>query len=73
MSLGATAQSAIARSLERILSSGVLRVRTCADQPPMASRNDKAEYQGFDIEVANSLAGSCGWPRSAAGLKPPHG
>ena len=53
---GAMAQTAIARSLEDIISSGVLRVGTYADQPPMASLNNAGQYEGFDIEVANHIA-----------------
>ncbi|MEQ8366522.1 MAG: transporter substrate-binding domain-containing protein, partial [Roseicyclus sp.] len=54
--LSAMTQAAIARSLEDILSSGVLRVGTYADQPPMAALNDAGEYEGFDIDVANHIA-----------------
>jgi len=46
-----------ARSLEEIISSGVLRVGTYADQPPMAALNNDGEYEGFDIDVANHIAG----------------
>ena len=57
VALGSMAQTAIARSLEDIIASGVLRVGTYADQPPMASLNNAGEYEGFDIEVANHIAG----------------
>jgi polar amino acid transport system substrate-binding protein len=49
-----------ARSLEEIIGSGVLRVGTYADQPPMASLNDAGAYEGFDIEVANHIASAMG-------------
>lgn len=49
-------QTAFARSLEEILSSGVLRVGTYADQPPIASLNDAGEYEGFDVDVARHIA-----------------
>jgi polar amino acid transport system substrate-binding protein len=55
--ISAMAQTAVARSLEEIIASGVLRVGTYADQPPMASLNNAGEYEGFDIEVANHIAG----------------
>lgn len=54
--LGITTQAASARSLEDIIASGVLRVGTYADQPPMASLNNAGEYEGFDIDVANHIA-----------------
>ena len=57
VALSSMAQTAIARSLEEIIASGVLRVGTYADQPPMASLNNAGEYEGFDIEVANHIAG----------------
>ena len=57
LALGAMAQTAIARSLEEIIASGVLRFGTYADQPPMAALNNAGEYEGFDIEVANHIAG----------------
>ena len=57
VALGSMAQTAIARTLEDIIASGVLRVGTYADQPPMASLNNAGEYEGFDIEVANHIAG----------------
>lgn len=56
MALGSMAQTAIARSLEEIIESGVLRVGTYADQPPMASLNNAGAYEGFDIDVANHIA-----------------
>ena len=56
LAFGAMAQTAIARSLEDIIASGVLRVGTYADQPPMASLNNAGQYEGFDIEVANHIA-----------------
>jgi polar amino acid transport system substrate-binding protein len=54
--LALIAPAASARSLEQIIASGVLRVGTYPDQPPMASLNDSGEFEGFDIDVANHIA-----------------
>lgn len=46
-----------ARSLADIEASGVLRVGTTGDYKPMSYLNkETGKYEGFDVEVANSLA-----------------
>lgn len=50
------ASAAQARSVEEIISSGVLRVGTYPDQPPLSSLNNAGEFEGFDVEIAKLLA-----------------
>lgn len=52
--------AAEARSLEEIISSGVLRVGTYPDQPPLSSLNSAGEFEGFDVEVGKLLAEQMG-------------
>jgi polar amino acid transport system substrate-binding protein len=56
LAVGAVSGAAEARSLEDILSSGVLRVGTYPDQPPLSSLNDSGAFEGFDVDVAAHIA-----------------
>ncbi|WP_027348729.1 transporter substrate-binding domain-containing protein [Halotalea alkalilenta] len=49
----------MARDLDAILDSGTLRVGTTGDYKPFTYR-DEGEYQGFDIEMAELMAGKMG-------------
>ena len=49
-----------AKSLDDILSDGVIRIGINPNFPNMSTRNDSGEWEGFDIEVGNSLAASIG-------------
>jgi polar amino acid transport system substrate-binding protein len=49
-----------ARSLEEIISSGVLRVGTYSDQPPLSALNDAGEFEGFDVEIGQMIAEQMG-------------
>src|SRR5262249_41708129 len=42
--------------LDRIKASGVMVMATDPGWPPLSWRNDKGEYQGFDIDVATEVA-----------------
>ena len=69
---------AAASVLSDIQSRGVLRVGTTGDYPPFTRRDSAGDYQGFDIDLAHSLAGALGvklefvptsWPTLAADFK----
>lgn len=45
-----------ARSLEEILSSGIVKVGVNPNYPPAALYNDKNELDGFDVDIAKKLA-----------------
>ncbi len=52
--------SAHAKSLDDILSDGVIRVGINPNFPNMSARNDAGEWEGFDIDVGNALASAIG-------------
>lgn len=52
--------AAEARSLDEILSEGVLRIGINPNFPNMSTRNDAGEWVGFDIDVGNALAEGLG-------------
>ena len=54
-----------AKSLDDILSDGVIRIGINPNFPNMSTRNDSGEWEGFDIEVGNALAASIGEKRNA--------
>ena len=56
LALGMTGAPVEARSLDDIIKSGVVRVGTYADQPPLSALNNKNELEGFDVDVANLIA-----------------
>jgi polar amino acid transport system substrate-binding protein len=47
-------------AFQRILRTHVLRVATLADQPPWESVGPNNQLQGFDIDIANSIAKALG-------------
>ncbi|WP_299757223.1 transporter substrate-binding domain-containing protein, partial [uncultured Boseongicola sp.] len=49
-----------AKSLDDILSDGVIRIGINPNFPNMSTRNDAGEWEGFDIDVGNALAGAIG-------------
>jgi polar amino acid transport system substrate-binding protein len=49
-----------AKSLDDILSEGVLRVGINPNFPKMSTRNSAGEWEGFDIDVGNALAAAIG-------------
>lgn len=61
--------NAFARSLDEILSSGVLRFGVETDLAPLGSYNDKNEIVGFDVDVANKLASMLGVKAEAVPVK----
>ena len=72
-----TANVVYSRSLDEILSTGVLRVGTTGDYKPF-SFNNNGNYEGFDIAVAKSFASKLGvklelvktsWPALMGDLK----
>lgn len=61
IALAATAMTgAQAKSLDDILSDGVIRIGINPNFPNMSARNDAGEWEGFDIDVGNALAGAIG-------------
>ena len=52
--------AAEARSLDEVLSEGVLRVGINPNFPNMSTRNDAGEWVGFDIDIATALAEGLG-------------
>lgn len=52
----AGAQSALARSLDEIMKSGVVRVGVNPTLPPLAKFDDKNQIVGFDVEYATEIA-----------------
>ncbi len=49
-----------AKSLDDILSAGVIRIGINPSFPNMSIRNDAGEWEGFDIDVGNALAEAMG-------------
>ena len=49
-----------AKSLDDILSDGVIRIGINPNFPNMSTRNDAGEWVGFDIEIGKALAGAIG-------------
>jgi len=49
-----------AKSLDDILSDGVLRIGINPNFPNMSTRNDAGEWEGFDIEIGKALAAAIG-------------
>ena len=45
-----------AKSLDGILSAGVIRIGINPNFPPNSSRNDSGDWEGFDIDIGNRLA-----------------
>lgn len=64
-------QTSFARTLDDILSSGVLRVGVETDLAPLGSYDDKNEVVGFDIDIANKLASMLGVKTEFVTLKGP--
>jgi polar amino acid transport system substrate-binding protein len=58
--LGFGFSMAQARSLDQIISSGVIRVGINANNPPLGLFNEKNEIDGFDYEIAMALAKKLG-------------
>jgi polar amino acid transport system substrate-binding protein len=52
--------AAEARTLDEILSDGVLRVGINPNFPNMSTRNDAGEWEGFDIDMGTALAAGLG-------------
>ncbi len=49
-----------AKSLDDILSDGVIRIGINPNFPNMSTRNDSGEWEGFDIDVGQALADAIG-------------
>ena len=47
---------ASAKTMDEVLTEGVLRVGIHPNSPPFSSRNAAGEFEGFDVDVANLLA-----------------
>ena len=58
--LSAPLAVAEARTLDEILSEGVLRVGINPNFPNMSARNDAGDWEGFDIDIATALAEGLG-------------
>jgi polar amino acid transport system substrate-binding protein len=58
--LAAPMAAAEARTLDEILSEGVLRVGINPNFPNMSTRNADGEWEGFDIDIATALADGLG-------------
>ena len=52
--------AAEARSLDEILSEGVVRIGINPNFPNMSARNDAGEWVGFDIDIGTELANGLG-------------
>jgi len=51
---------ATAKSLDEILSDGTIRIGINPNFPNMSARNDAGEWEGFDIDIGNAIAGALG-------------
>lgn len=61
LAIAVTATTAVqAKSLDDILSDGVIRIGINPNFPNMSVRNDAGEWVGFDIEVGQALADAIG-------------
>ena len=54
------ASSVQAKSLDEILSEGVIRIGINPNFPNMSTRNDAGDWEGFDIDVGNAIASQLG-------------
>ena len=54
------AQPVLADKLDDIIASGVLRCAVVLDFPPMGSRDESNNPQGFDVDTCNDLAAALG-------------
>ncbi|RLA09404.1 MAG: ABC transporter substrate-binding protein [Gammaproteobacteria bacterium] len=45
-------------TLKRVIDSKVLKVGMTADQPPMNAVSSSGQYMGYDVDLANALAGA---------------
>ena len=52
--------TAQARSLDDIIKDGTIRIGINPNFPPMSSRGGDGNWQGFDIDVGNKIAGALG-------------
>jgi polar amino acid transport system substrate-binding protein len=52
--------SADAKSLDDVISAGVIRIGINPNFPPMSSRGPDGNWQGFDIDVGNKIAQALG-------------
>lgn len=61
LAISLTATTAVqAKSLDDILSDGVIRIGINPNFPNMSVRNDAGEWEGFDIDVGQALADAIG-------------
>ena len=60
LALGTLTVGAQARSLDDIISSGVVRIGVNPNQPPSSSLGPTNEYEGFDIDIANKIGEAIG-------------
>jgi len=60
LAIALTPTASFARTLDEIISSGVIKVGVETDLAPLGSYNDKNEIVGFDIDIANKLAALLG-------------
>ena len=61
LALAAVAVTGVqAKSLDDILSDGVIRIGINPNFPNMSTRNDAGDWEGFDIDVGNALAEAIG-------------
>lgn len=56
VAIGAMMGVAEARSLDEIIKTGVIRIGINPNFPPMSSRNQAGEWEGFDIDIGNKIA-----------------
>ena len=64
LAIAASAMTTVhAKSLDDILSDGVIRIGINPNFPNMSTRNDAGEWEGFDIDVGNqsqrNIPGQC--------------
>jgi polar amino acid transport system substrate-binding protein len=52
--------SASAKSLDDMISAGVIRIGINPNFPPMSSRGSDGNWQGFDIDIGNKMAEGLG-------------
>lgn len=58
LALCSSAAAQTGSTLDRVVASGTLRVCTTGDYAPFSALNASKEYEGIDIDLARSLAGS---------------
>jgi polar amino acid transport system substrate-binding protein len=71
VAVAAAPQYADARSLDEIISSGVIKISVHPNLPPLSSMNTNQEWEGFDIDIGKLLAEKLGVEAEFVGTETP--